>query len=104
MTRIEIIFLMGLMAFALRALPQLFFAGKEFPALWDRWLRYVSYSMICSIIAVTLFLSGVRFESAAAPRRALALAVAVVVARRSGSAVSGMLVGALLVSALTWLF
>jgi len=103
MTRISIILLMGLMAFALRALPQLFFAGREFPAAWDRWLRYVSYSMICSIIAVTLFLSGARFESAAAPPRALALAVAVVVARRSQSAVTGMIVGALVVLALAWL-
>ena len=59
--------------------------------------------MICSIIAVTLFLSGARFESAAAPRRVLALAVAVIVARRSQSAVTGMIVGAFLVLALSWL-
>ncbi len=104
MTRFSIIFLMGLMAFALRALPQLCFAGRRFPEAWDRWLRYVSYSVICSIIAVTLFMSGARFESAAAPRRALALAVAVAVARRSQSAVSGMIAGALLLSALTWIF
>ena len=32
MNRISIILLMGLMAFALRALPQLFFAGRKFPA------------------------------------------------------------------------
>lgn len=103
MTRLSIILLMGLMAFVLRALPQLFFAGRKFPAAWDRWLRYVSYSMICSIIAVTLFLSGAHFESAAAPRRALALAVCIFVARRSQSAVTGMIVGAFVVLGLTWL-
>ena len=50
--------MMGLMAFAMRALPQLFFAGTRFPEALDRWLRYVSYGLICSIISVTLFMSG----------------------------------------------
>ncbi len=57
-TRIQIILIMGLMAYAVRALPQLFFAGRKFPEVWDRWLRYVSYGLICSIISVTLFMSG----------------------------------------------
>ena len=55
-TRIQIILIMGLMAYAVRALPQLFFAGRKFPEVWDRWLRYVSYGLICSIISVTLFM------------------------------------------------
>ena len=62
--------MMGLMAFAMRALPQLFLAGRKFPDALDRWLRYVSYGLICSIISVTLFMSGARLETArgAAPR------------------------------------
>ena len=102
-TRIQIILIMGLMAFAVRALPQLFFAGRKFPEAWDRWLRYVSYGLICSIISVTLFMSGAHLETAAAPRRVLALAVAVVIAHKTRSAVSGMIAGAVLVLILSWL-
>jgi len=102
-TRIQIILIMGLMAFAMRALPQLFFAGQKFPEAWDRWLRYVSYGLICSIISVTLFMSAARVETAAAPRRALALIVAIVIARKTKSAVTGMIAGALLVLILSWL-
>jgi len=103
-TRSQIILMMGLMAFAMRALPQLFFAGEKFPEAWDRWLRYVlSYGLICSIISVTLFMSGARLETAATPRRALALIVAVIIAHRTKSAVTGMIIGALLVLVLAWL-
>lgn len=101
-TRNQIILIMGLMAFAMRALPQLFFAGHKFPEAWDRWLRYVSYGLICSIISVTLFMSGARLETGAAPRRALALTVAIVIAHKTKSAVTGMIAGALLVLALSW--
>jgi branched-subunit amino acid transport protein len=102
-TRIQIILIMGLMAFAVRALPQLFFAGRKFPEVWDCWLRYVSYGLICSIISVTLFMQGGHLETAAAPRRALALAVTVVIAHKTKSAVSGMIAGAVLVLILSWL-
>jgi branched-subunit amino acid transport protein len=102
-TRIQIILIMGLMAFAVRALPQLFFAGRKFPEAWDRWLRYVSYGLICSIISVTLFMSGARLETAAAPWRVLALTVTVVIARKTKSAVTGMIAGAVLVLILSWL-
>jgi branched-subunit amino acid transport protein len=102
-SRSQIILIMGLMAFAIRALPQLLFAGQKFPEAWDRWLRYVSYGLICSIISVTLFMTGARLETAAAPRRAIALAVAIVVAHRTKSAVTGMIVGALLILVLAWL-
>jgi branched-subunit amino acid transport protein len=96
-TRLQIIFIIGLMAFAVRALPQLFFVGEKFPEAWDRWLRYLSYGLICSIISVTLFMAGGRIEAAAAPRRAVALAVAILIAYKTKSAVTGMIAGAGLV-------
>jgi branched-subunit amino acid transport protein len=96
-TRFQIIFIIGLMAFAVRALPQLFFVGERFPEAWDRWLRYLSYGFICSIISVTLFMAGGRIETAAAPRRAIALALAIFVAYKTKSAVIGMIAGAVLV-------
>ena len=45
-TRLEIMFILGLMAFAMRAVPQILFVGKNFPEAWDRWLRYLSYGFI----------------------------------------------------------
>jgi branched-subunit amino acid transport protein len=101
-TRFQMIFTMGLMAFALRALPQLFFVGRNFPEAWDRFLRYLSYAFICSIIAITLFMTGARFDAHAAPFRAAALLVTIVVAHRTQSALKGMLSGALLVSILSY--
>lgn len=102
-SRIEVIFLMGLMALAVRALPQLVFVARPFPERWDRLLRYLSYAFICSIISVTLFMTGGAFEAHALPYRGSALAVAVLIAHRTKSAVSGMLTGTLLVLALSWL-
>ena len=101
-TRFQIILIMGLMALTMRALPQLFLAGREFPEAWDRWLRYVSYGLISSIISVTLFVSGSQVETSAAPRRALALLVTLIIARATGSAVTGMLTGALLTLIVGW--
>jgi len=102
-SRIQIIVIMGLTAFALRALPQLFFAGGKFPESLDRWLRYVSYAFISSLVSITLFTAGATFEFQAAPRRAFALAVTVLIAHRTQSAVTGMLVGALIALILSWL-
>jgi branched-subunit amino acid transport protein len=103
-TRIEIILILGLSAFALRAVPQLFFVGENFPERWDRLLRYLSYAFLCSIISTTLFMTGgARFETDAALHRAVALLVTVVIARWTQSAVSGMLAGMTLVLALAWL-
>jgi len=96
-SRFQIILIMGLMAFAVRALPQILFVGGKFPEALDRWLRYVSYAFICSIISITLFMSGARFEADAAPRRGLALALAVFIAHKTKSAVTGMIAGVLLV-------
>ena len=103
LSRIEVIFLLGLAAYVLRALPQLFLVGKNFPETWDRLLRYLSYALLCGLISTTLFMSGARFESGAAPYRGMALAVTIAVACKSKSAVTGMLAGAVLVSVLSWL-
>lgn len=96
-TRVQIILIMGLMALAVRAVPQLFFVGQTFPEAWDRWLRYISYGFICSIISMTLFMSAGHLEVAAAPRRAIALALTIYIAHKTKSAVTGMLAGAALV-------
>jgi branched-subunit amino acid transport protein len=100
-SRSQIILIMGLMAFTVRALPQLFFVGGKFPEALDRYLRYVSYALICSIISITLFMSGARFEIHAAPRRGLALVFAVLIAHKTKSAVTGMIAGVLLVLVLS---
>ena len=103
MSRIGIIVIMGLMAFVVRALPQVIFVGRKFPDSLDRLLRYLSYAFICSIIAVTLFTTAGKFELYLAPARALALTLAIVIAYTTQSAVSGMLGGMLLVLILSWL-
>jgi branched-subunit amino acid transport protein len=103
-TRLQVIFIIGLMAFIVRAVPQLFFVGEKFPDAWDRWLRYVSYGLICSIISITLFMSGGRIETAAAPARAAALGFTILIAYKTKSAVTGMLAGAALVFALSRLW
>ena len=102
-SRIGIILIMGLMAFAVRALPQLIFIGRRFPESLDRLLRYLSYAFICSIVGVTLFMTGGKFELHLAPSRGLALALTIAVASITKSAVSGMLAGMLLVLTLSWL-
>ena len=45
------------------------------------------------MISITLFMSGARFEKEAAPYRAVALAVTIVIAHKTKSAVTGMLAG-----------
>lgn len=102
-TRVEIILILGLSAFVLRALPQLFLVGKSFPETWDRLLRFVSYALLCGLISITLFMSGARFEAEAAPYRGIALAATIAVAYRTKSAVTGMLVGVVLVLAFSWM-
>ena len=102
-TRIEIILIMGLMAFAVRVLPQVCFVGRQFPEAWDRLLRYISCAFICSIIAITLFISAARFEVEAAPYRGVALAVTIIIARKTRSAATGMLTGMIVVLLLSWI-
>lgn len=103
LSRIEIILILGFFAFALRALPQIFFVNGDFPARWDRLLRYLSYALLCSIISTTLFMTQGRLETAALSQRSLALIVTILVARWRKSAVTGMLVGMVLVTLLSWL-
>jgi len=102
-SRLEIIFILGLSALVLRALPQLFLVGKNFPETWDRLLRYISYALLCGLISITLFMAGARFEAEAAPYRGVALAVTLAVAYKTRSAVTGMLMGMVLVLAMSWI-
>ena len=102
--RLELIFIMVLVAFAIRALPQIYFLGRNFPKSWEQFLQYLSYAFICSIIATTLFMTGSHFEPGAAPYRAAALIVTVIVARRTRSAVTAMIIGAILVSLFARMF
>ncbi|HXG52029.1 MAG TPA: AzlD domain-containing protein [candidate division Zixibacteria bacterium] len=103
MDRTGVILIMGLMAYALRVVPQVLLVGRRFPEGWDRWLRCLSYALICSIVAMTLFMTGGRFESNAAPRRVAALAAAALVAHRTQSPVAGMMAGTALAAVLGWL-
>ena len=103
LTRLELIFILGLSAFVLRALPQLFLVGKSFPETWDRLLRYLSYALLCGLISITLLMSGARFDAQAAPYRLVALAVTIAIAYKTKSAVTGMLAGTVLVSLFSWL-
>jgi branched-subunit amino acid transport protein len=101
-TRVTVILVMGTLAYAGRVLPQILFVGRKFPEAWDRLLRYLSYAFICGIISNILFVSGGRFASEAAPHRAVALVLAIFVARRTKSAVTGMIVGTTAVLLLSW--
>jgi branched-subunit amino acid transport protein len=94
---------MGLMAFAVRAGPQIFFVGHKFPETRDRLLRYLSYAFICSIIAVTLFLTDGKFEAQFALYRGAALAITITIAHKTKSAVTGMIIGTIMVVLLRWL-
>ncbi|MGE5302269.1 MAG: AzlD domain-containing protein [Alphaproteobacteria bacterium] len=102
-TRLLIIFIMGLLAFGMRVLPQIFFLGRTFPPAWDLFFRYLSYALICSIVSTTLFMAAGHFESQAAPHRAVALFATIVVAQRTRSAVTGMIIGATVVLLLLWM-
>lgn len=102
-SRLELIFLLGLSALILRAMPQLFLVGKSFPDSWERLLRYLSYALLCGLISVTLFMSGARFHAQAAPYRGVALATTIAIAYKTKSAVTGMLVGMVIVLMLSWL-
>ena len=101
-TRVTVILAMGALAYAARVLPQVLFVGKKFPEAWDRFLRYLSYSFICGIISTTLFVTGSRFDAAAAPHRAVALTLAILVAHRTKSPVIGMIIGTIAVLLLSW--
>ena len=101
-SRNQIILILGFSALLLRAVPLLIVAGKSFPETWDRLLRYLSYSLLCGLISITLFMSGPRLDAQAAPYRGVALAVTLAIAYKTKSAVTGMLVGVVLVLLFSW--
>lgn len=84
---------MYLVTYLLRVIPQLVFVDWKFPGSFDRYLRYVAYALVVSIISTSLFVSGAQFEAVAAPRRSLALIIAIAVAMATRSTVTGMLTG-----------
>ncbi len=90
---------MALVTFVIRALPQVLLAGRHVPEALDRYLRYLAYALIAAVVSVSLFFAGGRLETDAAPARAAALAVAVVVAARSRRPILGMVAGAIVVLA-----
>ncbi|MFQ5684247.1 MAG: AzlD domain-containing protein [Candidatus Binatia bacterium] len=94
---------MGLVTYLVRVIPQLLLVGRSFPEVFDRYLRYLAYAFITSIVSNSLFLSAQRFDTGAAPYRGIALVGAMLIALWSRSIVTGMLFGTLLVVGLTWL-
>jgi len=103
-TRVLIVIGMGLVTYLSRLAPQLLMPGSSFPKGVDRYLRYLSYSLVVSVISVNLFLSEARFETDAAPQRSFALIVAIIVALVTKSSLAGMLSGTAMVLVLAWLF
>jgi branched-subunit amino acid transport protein len=101
-SRLTIIVGMALVSYALRAVPQLLLTGWSFPAAWDRYLRYLAYALVAGIVSTTLFLSGGRFEVAPAPRRMIALAIAVAIAMLTRNAAMGMFTGTVVALLLSW--
>ncbi len=102
--RLTIIVGMGLVSYALRVVPQILLTGWSFPAAWDRYLRYLAYALVASIVSTTLLLSGAHLDAAAAPRRLIALTIAVSIAMWTRNAAAGMFAGtviALLLSRLS---
>jgi len=102
-TRIAIIAGMAVVSYLPRAAPQLFFMGRSFPEPLDRYLRYLSYALIASIVATSLFIAGSRFEASAAPHRGLALLSSVLISLWSKKPLLGMAAGTLIVLVLSWI-
>jgi branched-subunit amino acid transport protein len=103
-TRVLIVVGMGLVTYISRLAPQLLMSGSSFPEGVGRYLRYLSYALVVSVISVNLFLSGARFDTDAAPQRSFALVVAIIVALRTRSSLVGMLAGTVLVLVLSRFF
>jgi branched-subunit amino acid transport protein len=101
--RLAIIVGMALVSYALRVVPQLLLTGWSFPPAWDRYLRYLAYALVASIVSTTLFISAGHFDAAPAPRRLIALAIAVAIAMLTRSAVAGMFTGTVIALLLSWL-
>jgi len=95
-TRLALIIAMGVATYAIRVLPSLFFAGRNFSPRFDQYLRYLAYALMASVISTSLFFTGAQFEATAAPLRLLALLCAVLVAFWSRHALWGLFAGVLL--------
>ncbi|MBI2360769.1 MAG: AzlD domain-containing protein [Deltaproteobacteria bacterium] len=93
---------MGLVTYISRLAPQLLMTGRNFPEVLDRYLRYLSYALVVSVISVNLFISGARFEAGAAPQRSFALVSAIIVALITKSSLIGMLSGTAIILVLSW--
>ncbi len=102
-THLTTIFIIGLFTYALRIVPQLLLVGKQFSEPADRYLRYLSYALICAIVSNVLFMTGNRLDVNAAPHRAIALAITILVAHRTKNATLGMLAGLVFILAFMWL-
>ena len=100
--RVLIIVGMGLVTYVLRITPQILFVGRNFPEAFDRFLRYLAYALIASIISTSLFLTGSHFDAPAAPGRGVALLTALLVASWSGRSALGLLAGTLVALAVAW--
>ena len=50
-SRLTIVVGMALVSYALRVVPQLLLTGRSFPAAWDRYLHYLAYAMVASIVS-----------------------------------------------------
>lgn len=100
--RLIIVVGMALVSYALRVVPQLLLTGWSFPESWDRYLRLLAYALVAGIVATALYLTAGNFDAAAAPRRTLALALAVFISYKTRSAVTGMIVGTIAVLLLSW--
>ena len=101
-TRVLIVVGMGLVTYLSRVSPQLLMLDRRFPEALERYLRYLSYALVVSVVSVSLFLSGSRFEADAAPQRSSALVVSMVVALMTKSSLVGMLAGTAVVLLLSW--
>jgi branched-subunit amino acid transport protein len=100
--RLTIIVGMAVVSYALRVVPQILLTGWSFPAAWDRYLRLLAYALVAGIVATALYLTNGSFDASAAPRRTVALALAVLITMKTRSAVTGMLVGTVVVLLLSW--
>ncbi|HEY1374217.1 MAG TPA: AzlD domain-containing protein [Candidatus Binatia bacterium] len=100
--RLTIVAAMAVASYALRVVPQILLTGWSFPASWDRYLRLLAYALVAGIVSVALYLSAGHLDAAAVPRRTLALAIAVFVTVKTRSAVTGMIIGTVVILFISW--
>ncbi len=101
-TRLAVIIGMGVVTYAIRVIPSMFLAGRDFSPAFDQYLRYLAHALMASVISTSLFFAGAQFESTAAPSRLLALAAAVLVAFWSRRALWGLFAGVALTLISSW--